>query len=117
MRGGGSVFSGSRDSRDTSFDKDSTVGKLEQYARQVEDAEQENGSRAEVRRSAGAGRCDEDDDGRGARCSGGSVEALAPDRLKPFLPESLGGMTRAAFSTERNSAMGMQMTEAKATYT
>jgi hypothetical protein len=45
------------------------------------------------------------------------VEPLAPARLEPFLPESLGGMTRATFSTQRNTAMGMQMTEARATYT
>jgi hypothetical protein len=52
----------------------------------------------------------------GAALGGGDIEALAPDRLKPFLPETLGGMTRSTFSTQRNSAMGMQMTEAKATY-
>ncbi len=53
----------------------------------------------------------------GAALGGGSqVESLEPDRLKPFLPESLGGLTRSAFSTERNAAMGMQMTEARATY-
>ena len=52
----------------------------------------------------------------GAALGGGDVEALAPDRLKPFLPESLGGMNRARRSRrQRNSAMGMQMTEAKAT--
>jgi len=52
----------------------------------------------------------------GAALGSGNVEALAPDRLKPFLPESLGGRTRSTFSTQRNSAMGMQMTEARATY-
>lgn len=116
MRGGGSVFSSSRDSRDTTFDKDSTVGKLEQYARQVEDA----GKKMEAAQKSGDKQAQADamKTMMGAALgSGGSVEALAPDRLKPFLPESLGGMTRASFSTERNSAMGMQMTEAKATYT
>jgi cytoskeletal protein RodZ len=47
---------------------------------------------------------------------GEQVEALAPDRLKPFVPDSLSGMTRSTVSATRNSAMGMQMTEARATY-
>ncbi len=53
----------------------------------------------------------------GAALGGGDVEALAPDRLKPFLPESLGGTERAQRSRlSATAAMGMQMTEAKATY-
>ncbi|HET9447845.1 MAG TPA: Yip1 family protein [Steroidobacteraceae bacterium] len=111
---GGSLFGASRDSRDTTYDKDSTVGKLEQYAKQVEDASkkmeaaQKSGdqqAQAEAMKTM-----------MGAALGGGDIEALAPDRLKPFLPESLGGLTRQTFSTQRNSAMGMQMTEARATY-
>jgi hypothetical protein len=112
---GASPFSVSQDSRETTFDKDSTVGKLEQYAKQVEEA----GKKMEAAQKSG----DKDAQAEamktmmGAALGSGNVEAVAPDKLKPFLPESLGGMTRAAFSTQRNSAMGMQMTEARATYT
>ncbi len=111
---GGSPFSGVQDSRDTTFDEDSTVGKLEQYAKQVEDA----GKKMEAAQKSGDKQAQADamKTMMGAALGGGDVEALAPDRLKPFLPESLGGMTRSTFSTQRNSAMGMQMTEAKATY-
>jgi hypothetical protein len=111
---GGSPFSSSHDSRETTFDKDSTVGKLEQYAKQVEEA----GKKMEAAQKSG----DQDAQAEamksmmGAALGSGNVEALAPDRLKPFLPESLGGRDRATFSTQRNSAMGMQMTEARATY-
>jgi hypothetical protein len=52
----------------------------------------------------------------GAALGSGNVEAVTPDRLKPFLPETLGGRNRSTFSTQRNAAMGMQMTEARATY-
>jgi hypothetical protein len=52
----------------------------------------------------------------GAAMGGGNVEALAPDRLKPFVPETLGGLPRTEVSVERNNAMGMQISEAKATY-
>jgi hypothetical protein len=112
---GASPFSVAHDSRETTFDKDSTVGKLEQYAKQVEEA----GKKMEAAQKSG----DKDAQAEamktmmGAALGGGTVEALAPDRLKPFLPESLGGLTRATFSTQRNAAMGMQMTEARATYT
>jgi Yip1-like protein len=116
MRGSSSPFSVSHDSSETTFDKDSTVGKLEQYAKQVEDA----GKKMEAAQKSG----DQEAQAEAMKSmmgaalgGGGKVEALAPDRLKPFLPESLGGRDRSTFSTERNSAMGMQMTEAKATYT
>jgi len=111
----GSPYSMTHDSSDVTFDKDSTGGKLEQWSKQVEDASkkmdeaQKSGDQQAqsdaMKTMVGA-----------AMGAGGAVEALAPDRLKPFLPESLGDMNRSTFSTQRNSAMGMQMTEARATY-
>jgi hypothetical protein len=111
---GGSLFGASQDSRDSTFDQDSTVGKLEQYAKQVEDASK----KMEAAQKSGDQQAQADamKSMMGAALGGGDIEALAPDRLEPFLPESLGGMSRATFATQRNSAMGMQMTEAKATY-
>ena len=52
----------------------------------------------------------------GAATGSGEVEALAPERLKPFVPDSLAGLKRTDFSAERNGAMGMQISEAHATY-
>jgi len=46
----------------------------------------------------------------------GSVEALAPDQIKTFLPDSLGGLKRTSISAQRNSAMGMQVSDASAEY-
>jgi hypothetical protein len=112
---GGSLFSSSHDSHETTFDKDSTVGKLEQWSKKVEEASK----KMEAAQKSGDQQAQSDAMKTmvGATLGGGDqVEALAPDRLKPFLPESLGGMTRSTFSTQRNSAMGMQMTEARATY-
>lgn len=112
---GGSLFSSTRDSHETTYDKDSTVGKLEQYAKQVEEA----GKKMEAAQKSGDQQAQADamKTMMGAALGSGNVEAVAPDRLKPFLPETLGGRNRATFSTQRNSAMGMQMTEARATYT
>ena len=112
---GGSLFSSSHDTSTTTFDEDSTVGKLEQYAKQVEEA----GKKMEAAQKSGDQQAQAEAMQTmvgAALGGGGKVEALAPDRLKPFLPESLGGLTRSTFSTQRNSAMGMQMTEARATY-
>jgi hypothetical protein len=44
------------------------------------------------------------------------VESLAPDRLKPFIPDSLGGLPRTSISVSRNGALGMQMSNGTATY-
>ncbi len=112
---GGSLFSSTHDSHETTFDKDSTVGKLEQYAKQVEEA----GKKMEAAQKSGDQQAQADamKTMMGAALGSGNVEAVAPDQLKPFLPETLGGRNRATFSTQRNAAMGMQMTEARATYT
>jgi hypothetical protein len=48
--------------------------------------------------------------------SGGKVESLAPDRIKPFVPDSLGGLKRTEISVERNAVMGVQITKATASY-
>lgn len=47
---------------------------------------------------------------------GATVEALAPDALKPFVPDTLGGMPRTSLEVERNGAIGIQVSNAKATY-
>ncbi len=53
----------------------------------------------------------------GAMMGGGDhVEALAPDTLKPFLPETLSGLPRTSFETTRNAPVGIQVSNAKATY-
>ena len=53
----------------------------------------------------------------GAVLGGGSqVEALAPDAIKAFVPETLAGLKRTSVSAARNGAMGMQVSNATATY-
>jgi hypothetical protein len=47
---------------------------------------------------------------------GDSVEALAPDTLKPFVPDTLAGLPRTSIETARNAAMGIQVSNAKAVY-
>jgi hypothetical protein len=44
------------------------------------------------------------------------VEAIAPEQLKAFLPDSVAGMKRTALEASRQGAIGMQMSEATADY-
>jgi hypothetical protein len=48
--------------------------------------------------------------------SGGKVESLAPDQLKPFVPDALQGLKRTQLSVDRSGAMGVQISKATATY-
>ena len=102
-------------SADVHFDKDSPMGKLEKWSKDVESA----GKKLEDAQKSGDQHAQQDalQSVVGAALgSGGEVESLAPEQLKPFLPESLGGMTRSNFSTQRNNALGLQISEATATY-
>ena len=55
--------------------------------------------------------------GRVADLVGKPVESLAPDRLKAFLPETLAGLDRVEVSSNRQSAMGMQVAKSSAAHT
>lgn len=99
-----------------SFDTGSTGGKLERWAKDMEAA----GQRMEQAQKSG-------DAGAAAQAAGGvlaaalsggkgAVEALPPDRIKGFLPETLDGLTRTEISAERNGAVGVQVSEAEARY-
>ena len=53
----------------------------------------------------------------GAVLGGGDqVEALTPEALKPFLPDTLAGMPRTSYEATRNAPIGIQVSNAKATY-
>ncbi len=108
----GSTFSSSSD--DVQFDKDSSLGKLEQWSKEVEKA----GKQMEAAEKSGNQQAQADAMKAlmGAALGGGNVESLEPDRLKAFLPESLDGRARGDVSVERNAAMGLQISEARASY-
>jgi hypothetical protein len=48
--------------------------------------------------------------------SAGKVESLAPDRIKPFIPDTLDGLKRTQMSVQRSGALGMQVSTGTATY-
>ena len=47
---------------------------------------------------------------------GDTGEALAPDTLKPFVPDTMAGLPRTSIEAARNAAIGMQVSNAKAVY-
>lgn len=99
---------------DVTFDKDSSLGKLEQWSKSVEQASKQ----MEAAQKSGDQQAQADamKAMMGAAFGGGQVESLAPDRLKGFLPDSLAGLSRGDLSSERNGALGMQISEARASY-
>lgn len=114
LMSGGSSFSVSGGD-DVTFDKDSPLGKLEQLGKNMEAASKQ----MEAAQKSGDQQAQADAMKAlmGAALGGGDqVESLAPDRLQGFLPESLGGRSRSELSSERNGALGMQISEARASY-
>jgi hypothetical protein len=51
-----------------------------------------------------------------ALLGGEAVEALSPEQLKPFLPETLGELKRASYSVKRSEVLGVQTATAEARY-
>lgn len=96
------------------IDKNSPLGKLEGYADKLEEASkkveaaQQSGDAAAQGEAVGAM--------IGAAMGGGAVEALAPEQLQAFVPESLAGLPRTTIAAERNAAMGMQVAVATASF-
>ncbi len=96
------------------FDKNSPGAKLEGYAAKLEavskkvETAQQSGDATAQSEALGAM--------MGAAMGGGSVEALAPEKLQTFVPEALAGLPRTTISVERNGAVGLQIAEAKASF-
>ncbi|GAB3787442.1 Yip1 family protein [Dyella agri] len=114
---GAAMLSGAAmsNSGNVSIESNSAMGRLaamsqraEQASKDMEAAQKSGDSQAQA---AAAGKM------MGAMAgSDGSVEALAPDQIKAFLPDSLGSLKRTNLSAQRNAAMGMQISEASADY-
>ena len=97
------------------IDSDSALGKLAAMGQRAEQASKE----LDAAQKSGDGQAQSAAMGKmmGAMAgSNGNVEALAPDQIKAFLPDNLGNLKRSSLSAERNSAMGMQISQASANY-
>ena len=98
------------------FAPSSPGGKLEQWAANVQaasqrmQAAQQSGNPAAAAQAAGGV--------LGAALGGGSrpVVALAPDRIREFLPATVADLPRSDISAQRNAALGIQVSQAEAHY-
>lgn len=102
-------------SSSVTIDSEGALGKLAAFGEQMEaqtkkmEAAQKSGD-SQAQADAAAAMV-------GSLLGGGDqVEALAPDALKPFLPDRLGGFKRDSISVERNGAMGVQVSTGHASY-
>lgn len=111
---GGVHISGSNGDR-ISVDSNSTLGKLAEMGQRAEQASKE----LEEARKSGDSAAQSTAMGKmmGAMSgSDGPVEALTPDQIKAFLPDSVSNWKRGNLSATRSGAMGMQVSEASADY-
>lgn len=111
----GATSPGQIGSSDVEFDKDSPLGNLEDWSKKMEQASKQ------VEAASESGDAEAQTQAIGAMIGtaiggGDKVEALAPDQLKLFLPNTLADLPRTDMSVERNGAMGMQISEAHATF-
>ena len=102
-------------SSSVTFDPGSPLGALQQYAEKLEGASKnleaaQNSGDADAQSKALGGVL-------GAVLGGAAGgESLAPDQLRGIVPERLAGLARSNISVERNAALGMQISQAEATY-
>jgi hypothetical protein len=111
----GAMMGGLHSSSTYTPDKNSALGALAAIGQQAEQA----GKKMEAAQKSGDTNAQAAAAGQmlGAVLGGGSqVEALAPDALKPFVPDTLAGLPRASFSVERQSPIGVQVSVAQANY-
>ena len=97
------------------FDKNSLGGKVEDWAKKMESAAKD------MEKAQQSGDTKEQSQAMGkmmatALGNNDPIETLAPERIRAFLPQKLGGKARSAVSAERNGAMGMQISTAEASY-
>jgi uncharacterized membrane protein len=97
------------------YDKDSRLGKLEQFGKKMEEAgkkmeaaEKSGDSKKQVEAAMGA---------LGTVLSGGKgVEPVQLDVLKPFLPETAAGLPRTASSSDRTGVAGLMAAKVRGEY-
>jgi hypothetical protein len=100
---------------EVTFDKDSAVGKLEALGKKLEesskkmDAAQKSGDQqAQVTAAM---------EGLGTLLGGGKrVEPMGIDQLKPFVPDTLGGLAKKSSKAEKTGIAGLMISKAEARY-
>lgn len=113
--GFGGASRSSSSSSNVTIDKDSPLGKLEQFGKQMEAA----GKKMETAEKSGdeAAKMAAATGMLGALLGGGkNVEPIGIDQLKPFVPETMAGLAKKSSKTEKTGMAGLMISKAEATY-
>ena len=105
MRGGPAV----------TYDKDSRIGKLEEFSKKMEEA----GKKMEQAQKSGDPhkQMEAAMGALGTALSGGKgVEPVQLEALKPFLPEKAAGLPRTSYSSDRSGVAGLMAAKVQAEY-
>lgn len=105
----------SRPRPDVTIDPNSSLGKLQEFGKKMEEQgkkmEEANKSGDTQAATKAAG------DVLGTLLGGGKrIEPLQIEEIKPFVPETFGGLARKSNKTERSGFAGVQVTKAEAGY-
>ena len=102
-------------SSDVQFDKNSTLGKLQEFGKKMEEsnkkieaAEKSGDTNAQAAAAI---------EGLGALLGGGRhVDPMDIDQLKPFVPDTFAGLPKKSSNAEKNGIAGLMVSKAEATY-
>ena len=111
----GSLGGRTQHAANVTFDKDSPMGKLAAFGKNMEaagknmEAAQKSGKPEDAMKAAMAG--------LGSAFSGGKkVEPIDIDQLKTFVPETFAGFTKKSNRAEKTGALGLMVSKAEASY-
>ena len=110
--GGGS---GSSPSSEVQFDKNSTLGKLQELGKKME----ESNKKIEAAQKSGDANAQAAAaiEGLGTLLGGGRhVDPIDIDQLKPFVPDTFAGLPKKSSNAEKNGIAGLMVSKAEATY-
>jgi hypothetical protein len=111
----GALSGSSSSSSEVQFDKNSTLGKLQEFGKKMEEsnkkieaAEKSGDTNAQAAAAI---------EGLGALLGGGRhVDPMDIDQLKPFVPDTFAGLPKKSSNAEKNGIAGLMVSKAEATY-
>jgi len=111
----GRATRGDGSSSDVQFDKNSTMGKLQDLGKKLE----ESNKKVEAAKKSGDQNAQAAAalEGLGTLLGGGKrVDPIGIDQLKPFVPETFAGLPRTSSKAEKSGLAGLMVSKAEATY-
>lgn len=115
MAGRGALAGATDGSSDVQFDKDSPLGKLDALGKKLEESNKKMeaaGKSGDPNAQAAAAM-----EGLGALLGGGKrVDPIGIDQLKPFVPDTFGGLPKTSSNAEKSGLAGLMVSKAEAKY-